>query len=246
LSSESGNVVSEARKMIGSVLVFVKGHPYLFANLPLLAAVLLLPRLTPNRDYWRAGVLGGLACTPFSLAELTARGYWRPVLLGGMGFGVEDLIFTYTAGAAAWLAAAYWSRETCVASVCELRIAILRMMPWAIPTTAVGLGLGWAGMDHITSTLIPAAGCLLFLLCRRASLWRLALAGVISFTPLYVLTVKLQFAAWPMYISYWNADGPWGTLALGLPRGEIAWAAMLGALWPVVTASALDIRFDRQ
>jgi hypothetical protein len=230
--------------MSNSFMEFIDGHPYLFANLPALVAVLLLPRLTSNRGYWRAAVFSGLACTPFSLAELVARGYWRPVLLGGMGYGVEDLIFCYTAGAAAWLAAVYWSRETCVVELRNLRTAILRIMLWGIPAAAVGFGLGLAGMDHISSTLIPAAGCLLFLLSRRASLWRLTLAGIVSFTPLYVLVVKLQFAVWPSYITYWNANGPWGTLALGIPRGELAWAAMLGAVWPVLIASALDVRFD--
>jgi hypothetical protein len=230
--------------MTSGAMDFVKLHPYLFANLPVLAAVLLLPRLTPNRGYRRSAVFSGLACMPCSLAAITDSGYWHPAVLGGMRWGVEDLIFTYTAGASAWLLAALWRRKTCAVSVRDFKTAILCMTLWGVPTAAAGLGLGLAGMDHITSTLISTAACLLFLLGRKASLWRLALAGLGSFTPAYVLVVRLQFAVWPNYISYWNPSGPWGTLAFGMPLGEIVWAAMFGAVWPVVIASALDIRFD--
>jgi len=96
----------------------------------------------------------------------------------------------------------------------------------------------------VTATLVSSAGLLLFLLVRRLSLWRLALTGLICFTPAYVLELKFEIAAWPNYISYWDAGGLWGTLVFGIPRGEIAWAAVFGAAYPVVIASALDIRFD--
>jgi hypothetical protein len=59
--------------MSGGILDFVQVHPYLFANLPLLGLVLLLPRLTPNRDYERAAIFSGLACLPCSLARLRPR-----------------------------------------------------------------------------------------------------------------------------------------------------------------------------
>jgi len=91
---------------MSGVFQFVQGHPYLFANLPILAAVILVPRLATNRDFGRAAVFGGLACLPCSLAEITSGEYWHPVLLGGVRCGVEDLIFTYATGAAAWLFAA--------------------------------------------------------------------------------------------------------------------------------------------
>jgi len=85
---------------MSGVFQFVQGHPYLFANLPILAAVILVPRLATNRDFGRAAVFGGLACLPCSLAEITSGEYWHPVLLGGVRCGVEDLIFTYATGAA--------------------------------------------------------------------------------------------------------------------------------------------------
>jgi hypothetical protein len=228
--------------MSNGVWEFVKAHPYLFANLPILAAVILLPQLAPNRDYRRAAVFSGLACLPCSLAEITSGEYWRPVLLSRIPIGVEDMIFTYSFGAAAWMIAALWCLESCTVGIRTFRAAFLRLLPWAFTTVAAGMVVWLTGMPHLTAILISSSGLLLFLLIRRASLWRLAVAGLVFFTPLYMFIVNFQFAVWPNYLSYWNTGGPWGTLVLGIPRGEIAWAAVFGAVWPVVIASALDIR----
>jgi hypothetical protein len=228
--------------MSNGVLEFVKAHPYLFATLPLLVAVILLPQFAPNRDYRRAAVFSGLACLPGVLAEITYTEYWRPVLLGGFRCGIEDLIFSYSTGALAWLTASLWSLEGCTVGIPSFRIALLRSMPWVLATTAADVGLWFAGLDRLTASLASSAGLLLFLLSRRVSLWSLALAGLISFTTVYMFVLKLSFAVWPNFVSYWNADAPWGTLVHGIPRGEIAWAAVFGAVWPVVIASVLDIR----
>jgi hypothetical protein len=232
-------------KMSG-VLEFVKGHPYLFANLPTLAAVILSLRLASNRDYARATVFSGLACLPCSLAEITSGEYWRPVLLSPVSCGVEDMIFTFSFGAAAWMLAALWSGESCRVGIRPFGTAFLRLLPWGLPTVAAGMVLWLAGMPHLTAIIVSSGGLLLFLLIRRMSLWRLAVAGLFSFTPFLVIDEKLQFAAWPNYLSYWNPGGLWGPLVFGIPRGEIAWGLVFGAAWPVVIASALDIRFDRK
>ncbi len=230
--------------MSSSVLESVKAHPYLFANLPILAAVILLPRLAPNRDYRQAAVFSGLACLPCSLAEITSATYWRPELLGGMRCGVEDMIFTYTVGASAWLMAALWRHESCTVGTRSFGSAFQRLTPWALTVTVAYIGLWLAGMNCVTATLVCSAGLLLFLLRRRPSLWRLALTGLVSFTPIYMLEETVQFAAWPNYLAYWNSEGIWGTLVLGIPLGEIAWAVIFGAACPVVIASVLDIAFE--
>jgi hypothetical protein len=229
---------------LSGVLDFVKAHPYLFAYLPTLIAVIWLPRLASNRDYARAAVFSGLACLPCSLAEITAEAYWRPDLLGGARCGIEDLIFTYSVGSTAWLISALYKFEYCTLGIRSYRTAFLRLLPMALAVTAIYIGLWLAGINCVTATLVVSAGLLLFLLSRRLSLWRLALAGLVSFTPIYVFEEKLQFVAWPNYLSYWNTGGLWGTLVFGIPLGEIAWAAAFGAVCPVVIASVLDITFD--
>lgn len=230
--------------MIAAVVEYVKAHPYFFANLPLLALTAGLPRLFRHRDFARAAVFGGVACLPCSLLAATHFGaYWRPLLLGGLRFGIEDLAFAYSAGAAAWMAAAFCKRERCVVGDPSFRAAVRRMLPWGL-ALAADVALWLVGVDRMTATLISSAALLAFLLARRISLWSLALVGVAAFTPFYIVVVKAQFALWPNYASYWTAGG-WGKLVLGIPRGELAWAAMFGALWPVVVASALNIRFAR-
>jgi len=229
---------------MNGVLQFVGAHPYLFANLPIVAMTLLLPRLVANRDYGRAAMFSGLACLPCALAELTSLDYWRPVLLGGAHWGLESVIFTYASGASVWLVAALWSRQSCAIGVASFREGFRRLTPWALAGTGAYWGLWWAGMNCVTATLLTSAGLLLFQLRQRADLWRLALAGCVLFMPVYVLGIRIQFAVWPHYLDYWLPGGLWGTLVLGVPRGEVAWAILYGATYPVVMASALDMRFS--
>lgn len=224
---------------------FVKAHPYFFANLPVLVLVAVLPHLARDRDYARAAVFSGIACMPCSLLAVTHFiGYWHPVLLGGLRYGIEDLMFTYTVGTGAWMAAMLWSREDWTVGARSSGDAVVRMLPWGLVAVA-DVALWMAGLNSMTATLITSTALLLFLLGRRTSLWRLALAGLVTFTPFSIMLEKIEFAVWPNLATYWNPGGPWGTLVLGVPRGEVAWSAIFGALWPVVVASALDIRFGR-
>jgi len=77
-------------------------HPYFFANLPLLAAVCLFLILGRRGQLARLALYSGLACLPCSLVAVVHGNYWRPARLGGGPIGVEDLIFTFTSGAAVW------------------------------------------------------------------------------------------------------------------------------------------------
>jgi hypothetical protein len=167
--------------------------------------------------------------------------YWHPVLLFKPPWRFEDLVYLYWTGSAAWMAAALWLRHGWVTGVRSTPAALLRMMPLAL-ATALWAALWLAGVNVITASLLAEAALLLFLLGRRRSLWRLALGGMITYTPFYILVVKIHFALWPRYVSYWIPVYPWGRTVLGIPWGEIAWALAFSAMWPVLIAWALDLR----
>jgi len=229
--------------MANVILEFVWRNPYLFSNVPGLAIILLLAWRMRHRDYARAAIFSGLACIPCSFAEVASGAYWHPKLLGGMTWGFESALFTFVSGATVWMIATAASSKGCSIGASTFGDVFRRMTPGALIVTALFLLLLRLGVNCVTATVLSPLGLLIFLLWRRRSLWRLSLAGLAGFTPFYTLLVKLQFAAWPNYISYWNPGGTWGTLLFGVPRGEIAWAAIMGAAWPVAIASALDMRF---
>ncbi|MBI4873509.1 MAG: hypothetical protein HY822_02625 [Acidobacteria bacterium] len=216
----------------------MRSHAYLLANLPLLAAVSLLLFRMRRSEYCRLALGSGVACLPCGLLAAMHNGeYWSPVRLGGFPIGIEDFIFTFTAGAAAWLAAAGPHRRRIVAGSGLDR----RVLLWGAVSAACGWALWRVGFDCMTSTLAAAGGLLLLLVARRIRLWPLALTGVAVFVPFYVAVVRIQFAFWPDYVLAWNQAGPWAARIWGIPAGEIAWAVSFAALWPMVVASALNV-----
>jgi hypothetical protein len=232
--------------MVAVILDFVQRNPYLFSNVPGLAVVILLAWRTRHRDYARAAIFSGLACVPCSLAEVTATAYWRPKMLGGMTWGIESAIFTFMAGTAVWLIAAASIRRECAIGTRAFSEVFRRMTPGALAVTALYVALWRTGVNCVTAALTAPAGLLVWVLIRRPGLARLSVAGFGFWIPLYFFMVRAQFAFWPDYSSYWNPGGTWGTRFLGVPLGEIAWAAIMGSIWPVAIAWALDVRLEKR
>jgi hypothetical protein len=229
--------------MPGVIADFVRRNPYLFSSLPWLALVIFVAWRTRYRDYARAAIFSGLACMPFSVAEATTSAYWRPKLLGGMSWGFESVLFAFVAGAIVWMIATATMRQDCSIEARSLAEVFRNTVPGALAVAALFLVLLRLGVNCVPAAVLCALPRLILLLFRRPSLWRLSVAGLVGFPPLYALVIRLDFLVWPNFFSYWNPGGAWDTLLFGVPRGEIAWAAIMGAAWPVAIASALNVRF---
>ena len=217
-------------------------HAYFFANLPLFAAVCAILILGRRRPIVRLALHSGLAFLPCSLLAFTDGEYWRPARLGGGPIGVEDLLFTFIAGAVVWLCAAWGHRGnlTVPAHFPAGRVT-RRLVLWQLPAGALLAALWRAGLDPMSAALLASIPLLTFLLARRPRLWILSGAALGCFVPFYWAFVRIQFAAFPTYPSQWNPQGPWTPAFLGLPAGELAWAAVLAVLWPVLIASVFDV-----
>lgn len=217
-------------------------HAYFFANLPLFAVVCAILILGRRRPIVRLALHSGLAFLPCSLLALTDGEYWRPARLGGGHIGIEDPIFTFIAGAAVWLCAA-WGRRGNLTVPPRFPAGRVtgRLVLWQLPPGALLAALWLAGLDHMSATLLASIPLLMFLLSRRPELWILSGAGLASFVPVYWAVVRIQFAAFPAYPSQWNPHGPWAPTFLGLPAGELAWAAVFAAVWPVLIASVFEV-----
>jgi hypothetical protein len=217
-------------------------HPYFFANLPLFAVVCAILTRGRRGQLCRLALYSALACLPCSLLALKDGGYWRPARLGGGRIGVEDLVFTFTSGAAAWLCAAWlYRRDLSAPSHLPVSRAVRRLLLWGLTSDVLLAALWRAGLDPMSTALLAAIPLLTVLLIQRRRLWILACTGLTFFVPAYFSVVKLQFAIFPDYSLQWNQQGPWAAQFLGLPAGELAWSAAFAFFWPVVIASAFDV-----
>ena len=231
--------------MSGQLAEVIAGYPYFFSNLPLCALMVAIPCLKREAVYRRVAFFSGLTCMSCCVLRRPFEDYFRPVVLFHTPCRVEDLVHLYWTGSAAWMAAALCLRRHWVVGVRSTVAALLRMLPLAL-AAALFVALWLAGMNVMTASLLVEAALFLFLLGRRRSLWRLALAGMIAYTPFYTMVVKIHLTLWPSYVSYWSPVYPWGRTILGIPLGEIAWALSLSAMWPALIAWALDLRVGRE
>jgi hypothetical protein len=100
--------------------------------------------------------------------------------------------------------------------------------------------LAAVGITGLNNTLAGASVVAVILVSIRPRLFPLAAAGVTLFVPVYALIVALQFRIWPNYVLHWNPAAYGGASFLGVPMGEILWAAVFAATWPLMMGFFFD------
>jgi hypothetical protein len=215
---------------------FLKTHPYLIANLPVLFTVLLMVKLARPRGYGRLSLLSGLTCIPSSvLALLHNESYWNPVRLGGWPIGLEDVSFSFTVGAMAWLVSAFIYRRRLTMDH-RWPPRIRRFLFSCVLFSGLCLCFWFAGVKSLANSLLAGVVSLTVVFYHAHNAWPLAATGIAFFTPIYILIEKIQFNIWPNFVLQWNPHDLLGNRIMGLPIGEIAWAVVFGVGWPFYIA----------
>jgi hypothetical protein len=223
---------------------FISTHPYLIANIPLLFLIAMSVKISWPDNYRRLSLWSGLACLPCSILALLHNGsYWNPIRLGNWPIGIEDLIFTFVTGTMAWLLAA-WPYRRRLSSNIRFSVWVRRALFAGLLFGGISLLLWQAGIIGLENTLIAGMLTFLIFLFRKPALWPLAASGVLLFLPIYVFIVKIQFSIWPDYLLQWGLTGPLGSTFLGIPIGEIVYAAVFAAVWPTYIAFVCDVRME--
>jgi len=210
-------------------------YPYLVACLTALGVLGVLLLLSPGQR--KPALLSGALCTPFGLFSIwLVPTYWNPRWVWSMGgVGIEDLLFSFAAGAWVWILAVFFLRKRLV-----LRIHLPQVLARYAVIMACGLscwGIAWKLIhDPMLAVWVSfVVGTLVHLLLRPA-LWRLTLSGGLGFLGVYALGMKIWLWSLPSFAASWPATVRWNTLFLGIPYGEHIWALTYGACWPLVLA----------
>jgi hypothetical protein len=208
-------------------------YPYLVtvvACLPVLGFLLLRCDSVQRR----LALLSGLLATPYGFASvLVVPTYWNPQrVFEFFGAGIEDLIFSFFAGSAAWICASLpWGKGMVV----TIRPGYI--FKWYVLVNIVGVSTVLAavrmGIDPMTAILGSFALGIVALLRTCPSRWVLAATAGAAFPVAYALLVRLSFLVVPDFVGQWAPGGSWGGVILGIPAGEIAWAVGFGTCWPL-------------
>ncbi len=190
-------------------------------------------------------VLSSLMAAPATMFAIVVNpGYWNPRLILPLPIGIEDILFNLTNGGMVWMCAAgflSWVRPQKAQPVFSVRRA-LSTLAFGITASIV---LFLAGFRNNAVPFMVMASWIVLLFCLRKENWILACFGATIFTVLYLALFKAVMAIWPHYLSVFNVTGLWGKQVWQIPLGEIAWAALYGAAWPMMIAYIFDIRFDQ-
>lgn len=213
-------------------MVAPSATPYLVASVAYLALVMALARATLSPPQARLTLLAAAVHAPAAaFAPLLEPSYWTPARVGGGPLGIEDVLITGAVASWAWYLVALRFDGRLGAPVAA-RDAFLRSLApggWVI---AGYLALWLIGVDPMTALILTCTAGALVGAALRPEIAPLAAWGAIALPIVWTALVALTFALDPAFVHEWNPEGPWGARLLGVPLGEIAWAAVFGAFWP--------------
>lgn len=203
--------------------MIAESYPYLAANLFALPQTLFgLVIAGPQR---RAMAASGVLFLPWSLGAPLFESYWSPARVGGLPVGMEDLLYCFQAGAATWFWCSMADRRRLTVDLRRWPL-LARSILVAVPIAAGFVALGTAGVSGVMQSILVTSIVVVVLLVCLPRFWRVALAASVGYTATYVVFLWEVFAIWPDAATMWPAAGPLSDRVLGVPIGEIAFAAI--------------------
>lgn len=217
----------------------VLAYKYFFANLfgllPLSLALLLARRLR------NTAILCGAILSLYSppVAWLYERVYWAPGHIFGAGWGVEDAMFCFHAGAISWLCAlGPWGSTIQlypVATVALRRLLLISLV------AAIGLTCFLvSGFTVLLAFLLVQTISTAILVFMRPSYAWLMVSGAPLFTAYYFLLLGLWRLLMPGFMNMWNGTELTGAQFLGVPVEEYLWVLSFCTGFPITMAFALN------
>lgn len=207
-------------------------HPYFFTNLITFILVHSTARIFLDPARKRSIILSGVInMNAFPFLVFLEGAYWSPIRFGGGLLGIEDALCSYDVSALLWLVLCI-NLTFSEGFQPQWKRLILRLLTLGLIISVVficGCLLGLRGMTSLLVTQLVILPLLYFL---RPNAWRLSLKAMLLYPLLYLALVRVYFWIWPDFLNQWNLGGPWGTVFLGLPIGELIWAAGFSLWWP--------------
>jgi len=216
-------------------------HKYLLANLlgllPLGVALLLARRLR------NTAILCGAILSLYSppVAWLYERVYWTPGHIFGGGWGIEDVMFCFHAGAISWLCAlGPWGNRVQIFPVAT--VALQRLLLVSL-FAAIGLTCFLVfGVTVTLAFLLVQTISTAILVILRPSYVRLIVSGAPLFIAYYFILLGLWRLLMPGFMNMWNGTELTGAQFLGVPVEEYLWVLSFCTGFPITMAFALDAR----
>ena len=213
--------------------------PYLIFSSVLMGLALAVVAVTRHR---RVLLASGLIALPNAGLEIAFNDrYWTPTLAFGGALGLEDLLFSFSAGVLA-CAVALAPLRSGIESQAAPRDAIARWIAIEFLFLVVFVALLLSGTPVMSAALLGMCGVALALWRLSPTLVRLAVFGGAGFAILHVVALAAAFAVWPEWPSAWLPLGSSPSLWLTVFPQEMAWAVGFGAVHSWGAGYILNLR----
>jgi hypothetical protein len=214
---------------------FVARYPYLVANVATLALVALVWFLVPARRR-RVTLWSGVANLPGVVVAAVETDYWHPVGIFSNCL-IENAVFQCLVGALVGLV-------TVIPWPSDVAPSRRRRMRRYLPAATVGVLLFSAlvvlGVPTFEASLWATGLWGAGLLALRPRNLLPATIAMLGFVPVYWACVRIELALWPDFIRQWGATHPLAFLWLGVPAGEMIWAAVFAVAWSAFVLFVLE------
>lgn len=219
--------------------------PYLFFSLAFLFLFTVGFFLTPMK-FRPSVLLSALLSAPTSLATFVfVPYYWNPKRIVPFELGPEDIFFSFSTGGIVWLIVIlYLTRNYNI--IITQKIKLMRYGIFVIIGCLIYMVCLLSKMRIMLSTVITV--CILGtpILMKRWNYWKLCLIGASGFIIVYVAFLKGFLTVYPEFIEHWSLEYLYGITLIGLPVEEIMWAAVTGAVWPLIMSQLFNLQIVKK
>ena len=217
-------------------------HAYLWGSLLGVLFVLWVCRVSPRHG--KAIFLCALVSAPAGwISCLVERAYWSPVRLGGGNLGLEDFLCSFTIGGLLWwlmvLIPQVRAQDFSFGKFFPRYFAVI------VPLNLVFFGLLKSPLHPMSTAILSLVVLGVAMVVVAPGLMWMGGIGLVLFTIDWWVNLQICFYGWPEFAGAWNAETWHGWSVLGVPLGELVWAAVFGASWPVFMAWCLDAKTVR-
>jgi hypothetical protein len=204
-----------------------------------LAALLFAGRL--RRSVALAGVIGALLLVPLAWLDQNARlspqpGAFSPVL--------ANVIASVWLGCLVWFAASLPFRARLRLEIGAGRV-VLRLVAVAVRGLAFGLVLWLMGASAVTTLLLALFGVGAVLGWRAPAHWRLSVAALSGFVPVYMALSIVAAVLVPEVSGIWSGSDALGQRLWLLPLKDLAIVVVFAAVYPLILGWVYAARFER-